>query len=127
MVVMGSSNDVWPVLPVAEWVDTRDTLQLWTQIVGKVRMSSTPLTSHWWNVPLYVTSRGLTTSLIPRNGRAFQIDFDLRNDRLDITVTDGTGAGFPLQSGPVADFYSQLMHHLDQLGLHTDVWTMPVE
>jgi hypothetical protein len=112
---------------VTEWAATRDTLQLWTQIVGKVRMVSTPLMSHWWNVPLYVTSRGLTTSLIPRDGRAFQIDFDLLADRLDITVTDGTSSSFPLQAGPVADFYRQLMSHLDQLGLHTDIWTMPVE
>jgi hypothetical protein len=112
---------------VTEWAATRDTLQLWTQIVGKVRMVSTPLMSHWWNVPLYVTSRGLTTSLVPRDGRAFQIDFDLLADRLDITVTDGTSSSFPLQAGPVADFYRQLMSHLDQLGLHTDIWTMPVE
>lgn len=124
---MTASNDVWPALPVAEWAATRDTVQLWTQIVGKVRMVSTPVMSHWWNVPLYVTSRGLTTSLIPRAGRAFQVDFDLLGDRLDITVTDGTSASLPLQSGPVADFYRQLMDQLDLLGLHTDVWTMPVE
>jgi Family of unknown function (DUF5996) len=124
---MTSSTAKWPALPVAEWAATRDTLQLWTQIVGKVRMVSTPVMSHWWNVPLYVTSRGLTTSLIPRDGRAFQIDFDFLAERLDITVTDGTSASFPLQSGPVADFYRQLMNQLDELGLHTDVWTMPVE
>ena len=109
MGTMTSSVAEWPVLPVADWAATRDTLQLWTQIVGKVRMVSTPVMSHWWNVPLYVTSRGLTTSLIPRDGRGFQIDFDLLTDRLDITVTDGTSASFALQSGPVADFYRQLM------------------
>ena len=124
---MGPSNDVWPILPVAEWVDTRDTLQLWTQIVGKVRMVSTPLMNHWWNVPLYVTGRGLTTSLIPRDRRAFQIDFDLVADRLDILVSDGTSASMPLTSGPVAGFYDGLMDRLDGLDLHTAVWTMPVE
>ena len=69
-------DDVWPALPMAEWQATRDTLQLWTQIVGKVRMVRTPMMSHWWNVPLYVTARGLSTSMIPAGGRGFQIDFD---------------------------------------------------
>ncbi len=124
---MSTSAGVWPALPVAEWSATRDTLQLWTQIVGKVRMVSTPLQNHWWNVPLYVTSRGLTTSLIPRGERAFQIDLDLLADRLDILVSDGSSASMALASGPVADFYGQLMDRLDGLGLHTDVWTMPVE
>jgi hypothetical protein len=127
MVVMGASNEAWPTLPVAEWVDTRDTLQLWTQIVGKVRMVSTPLMNHWWNVPMYVTSRGLTTTLIARHGRGFQIDLDLLADRLDISVSDGTSASMPLTSGPVAGFYTELMDRLDGLGLHTAVWTMPVE
>src|SRR5262245_775503 len=124
---MTTTETTWPTLPVAEWVETRDTLQLWMQIVGKVRMVSTPLMSHWWNVPLYVTSRGLTTSLIPRGDRAFQIDFDLLADRLDISVTDGTIASVPLTSGPVAGFYAHLMDQLDGLGLHTEMWTMPVE
>jgi hypothetical protein len=124
---MQSSNDAWPELPVAEWIGTRDTLQLWTQIVGKVRMASTPVTNHWWNVPLYVSSRGLTTSLIPRDARAFQIDFDLLADRLDISVSDGTAASVPLVAGPVAGFYAEVMSQLDRLGLHTAVWTMPVE
>jgi hypothetical protein len=124
---MTTMDSTWPTLPVAEWAETRDTLQLWTQIVGKVRMVSTPVMSHWWNVPLYVTSKGLTTSLIPRGDRAFQIDFDLLADRLDISVTDGTTASVPLTSGPVADFYATVMDRLDGLGLHTELWTMPVE
>src|SRR6478735_885480 len=66
----------WPSIPVAEWADTRDTLQLWTQIVGKVRMANTPLVNHWWNVPLYVTDRGLSTSLIPRRDGGFEVTFD---------------------------------------------------
>ncbi len=74
-----TSDSLWPPLPVAEWRETRDTLQLWTQIVGKVRMVNEAPLSHWWNVPLYVTASGLTTSLIPHpSGVGFQIDFDLR-------------------------------------------------
>ncbi len=118
---------VWPALPVAEWQATRDTLQLWTQIVGKVRMESTPLMNHWWNVPLYVTARGLTTSLIPHGGRAFQIDFDFTTHRLDIAVSDGTSASMALAPRTVADFHAELMDRLDQLGLATPIWTMPVE
>jgi hypothetical protein len=72
--------DAWPALPVDEWQATRDTLQLWTQIVGKVRMMNGPLVNHWWNVPLYVTAPGLTTSLMSRpSGEAFQIDFDFQS------------------------------------------------
>jgi hypothetical protein len=122
-----SSEDVWPPLPVAEWQATRDTLQLWTQIVGKVRMESTPLMSHWWNVPLYVTARGLTTSVIPRARRAFQIDFDFLAHRLDIVVSDGSSASMQLVSRTVADFYADFTDHLEHLGLTTSFWTMPVE
>ena len=86
---MSEGAPTWPALPVAEWHATRDTLQLWTQIVGKVRLARTPMTSHWWNVPLYVTARGLSTSMIPANGRGFQIDFDFTIHELDITVSDG--------------------------------------
>jgi Family of unknown function (DUF5996) len=122
-----SSRNAWPALPLAEWQGTRDTLQLWTQIVGKVRMESTPLMSHWWNVTLYVTARGLTTSLIPRGDRAFQIDFDFIDQRLVISVTDGASASMPLVARTVADFYAEFNEHLDHLGLGTPIWTMPVE
>jgi hypothetical protein len=117
----------WPTLPVAEWSPTRDTLQLWTQIVGKVRLARTDVTSHWWNVPLYVTARGLTTSLVPAGERAFQIDVDLLEHRLDVLVTDGSRRSIPLAAMPVADFYRQVMDALDSLGLATPIWPMPVE
>jgi len=121
------SADVWPPLPLADWTGTRDTLQLWTQIVGKIRMVSTPILNHWWNVPLYVSARGLTTSLIPRGERAFQIDFDLIEHQLHLSVSDGSAASMVLEPRTVADFYDELMAHLDDLGLSTSIWTMPVE
>jgi hypothetical protein len=102
-------------------------LQLWTQIVGKVRMESTPLMNHWWNVTLYVTARDLTTSLMPHGDRAFQIDFDFLSQRLEITASDGALASMPLAARTVADFYAEFTHHLDELGLTTPIWTMPVE
>lgn len=117
----------WPELPVVDWSPTRDTLQLWTQIVGKVRLARTAVTNHWWNVPLYITARGLTTSLMPAGERGFQIDFDLLDHRLEVEVTDGTRRSMGLASMPVADFYGQLMGALDDLGLTTPIWTMPVE
>ncbi|MGZ4766563.1 MAG: DUF5996 family protein [Ilumatobacteraceae bacterium] len=117
----------WPALPVAEWQATRDTLQLWTQIVGKIRLARTPLMSHWWNVPLYVTARGLTTSMMPGNGGGFQIDFDFLADRLEIATSNGELRTTPLESRSVADFYAAVMRLLDQLDLSTRIWTMPVE
>ena len=93
MLTMATTGQ-WPALPVADWQDTRDTLQLYTQVVGKVRLANAPLMNHWWNVPLYVTARGLTTSLMPHpTGPAFQIDFDFVAHRLDIATVDGGRSG----------------------------------
>jgi hypothetical protein len=118
----------WPALPLAQWRDTRDTLQLWLQIIGKVRMNNTPLINHWWNVPLYVTARGLTTSLMwHRGGEGFQIDLDLREQALHISTVSGPQRSMPLLSGPVSAFYTEFMGHLDALGLGTTIWAMPVE
>jgi hypothetical protein len=118
----------WPPLPLAEWEATRDTLQLWTQIVGKVRMMNEPLVNHWWNVPLYVTARGLTTSLVPHpGGEGFQIDFDFRSHVLDIVTTSGGHRTLELRPVAVAEFYRELMEALDKLGLGTAIWPVPVE
>jgi hypothetical protein len=122
------TTEVWPALPVAEWEATRDTLQLWTQIVGKVRLAHAPLLNHWWNVPLYVTARGLTTSLMwTDDGRGLQIDFDFVAHRLDLTVSDGSRAAVDLAPRSVADFYAEVMDRLGGLGVHCEIWTMPVE
>jgi hypothetical protein len=103
-------------------------LQLWTQIIGKVRMANTPILNHWWNVPLYVSATGLTTSLIPHpSGNSFQADFDLRAHRLEIVTVAGGRRSIPLQSGPVADFYGEVMQKLAELGVGTTIWPMPVE
>ncbi|MFL5283370.1 MAG: DUF5996 family protein [Rhodopila sp.] len=117
----------WPDLPLSEWVDTCATLHLWTQIVGKIRLVHAPMINHWWQVPLYVTCRGLTTSLIPYGARSFQIDFDFISHHLEIKSSDGAIAMVPLVARSVADFYSELMDRLRELGLETRIWTMPVE
>lgn len=118
----------WPSLPVTEWHATRDTLQLWTQIVGKIRLAHSPLLNHWWNVPLYVTARGLTTSLMwSGDGRGFQIDFDFLAHQLAITVSDGTRRTVALAPRPVADFFGDVVGRMTELDMDTDIWTMPVE
>jgi Family of unknown function (DUF5996) len=118
---------VWPALPADAWADTRDTVHMWTQIVGKVRMATTPMINHWWNVTLYVSYRGLTTSPMPHGDRTFQIDFDFEDHRLDIDTADGERRSMKLEPRSVADFYNELMAQLDELGLSTPIWTMPVE
>jgi hypothetical protein len=121
------ASPVWPELWVSDWQETRDTVRLWTQVVGKVRLANTPIVNHWWNVPLYVTVRGLSTGLIPHGARSFQIDFDLLVHRLDVSVTDGEVRSIRLEPRTVAEFHREVMACLDELGLATRVWTMPVE
>src|SRR5215208_3162279 len=117
----------WPSLPLEEWKDTCATLHMWTQIVGKVRLAQTPLVNHWWNVPLYVTARGLTTSAMPYEEGSFQIDFDFISHRLLIQRSDGGTNTIALTRLAVADFYEQVMRALRDLGIEVEIWTMPVE
>ena len=107
----------WPALPLAEWSETRDTLHLWTQIVGKVRLVQTPWINHAWHCTLYVTSRGLTTSPIPHGQRVFQIDFDFIEDELVVTTAEGERRSIELAPRTVATFYRDLMDILDALEL----------
>jgi hypothetical protein len=119
--------DQWPSLPFAEWRDTCAALHRWTQVIGKIRLAQAPLINHWWQVPLYVTSRGLTTSPIPCGARSFQIDFDLIDHRLAIQASDGRAQGFALRPLAVADFYTEIMERLKALGIDVRIWTTPVE
>ena len=116
-----------PPLPLAEWEETRATLHMWTQVVGKIRLAQTPLINHWWNVPLYVTARGLTTSAMPHGARAFEIEFDFIAHRLSVRCSDGTEGALALAPMSVADFYRQVMALLRGLGLEVKIWTTPVE
>ena len=118
----------WPSIPVADWQDTRDTLHLYTQVVGKIRLANEPLNNHWWSTPLYLTARGLTTSLMPHpTGTAFQIDFDFVDHRLVVTTVEGTGRSFALEPMPVADFYRRVVEALEDLDVATEIWPVPVE
>jgi hypothetical protein len=121
------STNLWPELPYAAWADTSSTLQLWTQVVGKIRLAQTPWQNHSWHVALYVTARGLTTSPIPQDGRSFQIDFDFIDHVLWVRTSDGHSRQLALQPMAVADFYVLLMATLAELGLNVRINTMPNE
>ncbi|MEE8060820.1 MAG: DUF5996 family protein [Gemmatimonadales bacterium] len=124
-----SFDDTWPELPFKEWGDTCATLHLWTQIVGKVRLACTPWTNHSWHVPLYVTARGLTSSLIPHGRGAFQIDFDFVEHQLRVSTNSGGGraARLALEPRTVASFYAELMGALDELGVGVEIDPLPTE
>lgn len=121
------SNELWPELPLAEWEDTRATLHMWTQVVGKIRMEQTPLVNHYWNVPLYVSARGLTTTAIPHGDRSFEMEFDFIDHKLSITCSDGATAIVKLEPKSVATFYREVMQALKDLALEVKIWTTPVE
>ena len=122
-----STNPSWPELPYAAWRDTRDTLQLWTQIIGKIRLMQTPWLNHSWHVTLYVTSRGLTTSPIPHGTRSFETAFDFIDHALDITVSDGGRRRLPLKPQSVADFYGAVITALKELDVAVAINDMPCE
>ncbi len=122
-----SSASDWPDIPLGDWADTCATLHLWTQVIGKIRLAHAPMINHWWQVPLYVTCRGLTTSPIPYGTRSFQLDFDFIDHCLKIQTSRGETATIPLGPRSVADFYAEVMARLRGLGLETRIWPMPVE
>ena len=124
---MSLKNKSWPPLPLAEWKDTYDTLHMWTQIVGKIRLALAPLENHWWNTTLYVNSRGLTTSAMSYNDMLFQIDFDFVNHLLLIQTTKGSTRTITLKPRSVADFYQEIMSVLADLEIYIPLWTIPVE
>jgi hypothetical protein len=120
--------DRWPALEYDEWKDTLATLHLWTQIVGKIRLKLDPLVNHWWNVALYVTPRGLTTSAMPYgDGRWFSIDLDFLGHRLEIAGCDGERDGFALRPMSVAAFYDELMNRLRGLDFDVHINKRPNE
>jgi hypothetical protein len=120
-------EDRWPDLPLAAWCDTRDTLHLWAQIVGKVRLSLTPWLNHSWHVALYVTARGLSTSPIPWQGGSFEIDFDFFDNVLWIRKGDSHFRQLMLAPMPVAEFYDKVLVALRELAIEVRLSSMPCE
>jgi hypothetical protein len=118
---------VWPSLPLEEWQDTYATLHMWTQIVGKIRLVQSPPINHFWQVPLYVSARGLTTTAIPHGTRNFEIEFDFIAHQLVIRTSDGETRRLELAPRSVADFYRELMATLDALRLSVKIRAVPDE
>ncbi len=117
----------WPALRVEDWTDTRDTLHMWTQVVGKIRLARAPMVNHWWQTTLYVTPRGLSTSGIPYGERLFDMEFDFLDHQLRIRSTDGRDRSVALEPKSVADFYAETMAALRELDLRVDIRPVPSE
>lgn len=124
---VNSSLNVWPPLPVSAWQDTYQTLHLWTQIIGKIRLALAPKLNHWWHSTLYVTPCGLTTSTIFDGTRNFQITFDFLKHQLLIETSDGITKTVALAPRSVANFYQAVMSTLKEIGIEVQIWTMPQE
>src|SRR4026208_13115 len=117
------TDSAWPILKFSEWNATLATLRMWTQVVGKIRLAQTPLVNHWWNVPLYISARGLTTTAMPyQDERVFEIEFDFIDHQLKIECSDGAVKILDLRPQSVADFYAEVMSALHELGIDVKVW-----
>jgi len=124
---MISKRNPWPELPYLEWKDTCETLHLWTQVVGKVRLALTPWLNHSWHVPLYVNARGLTTSPIYYEDRALEIVFDFNRHVLEILTSEGWESRLALKPRTVADFFEIVMVELGKAGVHVEIDEHPNE
>jgi Family of unknown function (DUF5996) len=122
-----SQTNRWPALPLAEWKETCDTLHMWAQIVGKVRLALSANINHWWGTALYVTARGLTTSAVPYEKGIFEIHFDFISHELRIETSLGETRSFRLIPRTVASFYREFMAALHSLGIEPKMWGKPVE
>ena len=122
-----SSTETWPALPLAEWEPTRATLHMWTQIVGKVRTELSAPVNHWWHSTLYVTPRGLTTSIIPFGPDSFDVEFDFLDHKVVVRTSRGQTKSVGMYPRSVADFYREFMATLKSLGIEVKIWTQPQE
>ena len=123
-----SYAELFPEMPLDAWRPTKNTLHLYLQIVGKIRLRMHPRINHWWHVPLYVSPRGLTTRTIPHNGGNFEIEVDFHDHELEIRMSDGRVEDFALYDGlTVADFYASVFANLTKLGLNPDIKAEPYE
>ncbi len=120
-------SNTWPAFAYDDWADTAATLHMWTQIVGKIRMVLTPAMNHWWHVPLYVSARGLTTTLIPLGSRSFEITFEFLEHQLRLTCSDGQREAVALPPMSVAQFYRETFAAPARLGVKPHIWTTPCE
>jgi Family of unknown function (DUF5996) len=121
------TSTAWPSLQWTDWQKTADTLHMWTQIVGKTRLALSPLQAHWWNVPLYVSARGLNTSAMPYGSEFLEITFDFVSHELKFATSTGASLSTPLRAQSVADFYREYQRSLAALGVSVNIHPVPVE
>jgi hypothetical protein len=119
--------NVWPELNWKDWSTTADTLHMWTQIVGKTRLALSPLQAHWWNVPLYVSARGLSTAAMPYGNELLEIEFDFVSHDLRFRLSDGSSLTKPLRAQSVAEFYRDYQRSLEAIGVSVRIHPVPVE
>jgi hypothetical protein len=117
----------WPDLAYDAWRETYETLHMWTQVVGKIALTTSPPINHSWGIAMRVTPRGLSTGALPHDDRTFTVEFDFVEHRLRVSVSDGRARALALEPIPVSEFYSRVMRLLDELGLGVTIWPMPVE
>lgn len=122
-----ADTEAWPALPLEAWRETRDTVHMWTQVVGKIRLAQSPPVNHWWHTTLYGSAIGLGTGAMPHGERTFEIDFDFIAEQLRITASDGAVRAFDLEGCSVATFHDRTMSALEDLDLPVRIWTQPVE
>ncbi|GCF08378.1 DUF5996 family protein [Dictyobacter arantiisoli] len=122
-----ANQELWPELPFTTWKPTGETLHMWTQIIGKIKLALNPYVNHWWQVPLYVTASGLTTSAIPYAGGTFEIQFNFLHHNLLIHTSRGASKTLRLYSRSVANFYQEVMTSLQALGIDVHIYTLPQE
>jgi hypothetical protein len=122
-----SDSEMLQALPFDSWKDTLATLHMWSQIVGKVRLKLCPVVNHWWNAPFYITARGMTTSAMPYEGRAIEVQFDFIEHKILIETSEGRVVSMAMEPQSVADFYKKFMATLSELGVSVRIWTMPCE
>jgi hypothetical protein len=122
-----SDAEIYPALPLAEWQETNDTLHLWTQIVGKIRLAQTPMINEWWNTTLYLSAHGLTTSAMPYKNESFAIDFDFINHQLLVRTSFNKNFIIKLEPMSVADFYKELFDKLKAIGIEIEITAIPDE
>lgn len=125
--VIITTETAWPALSFAAWRDTGETVLRWAQIVGKTRLALAPMMNHWWQVPLYVSARGMTTSAMPYRGGHVEIEFDFITHELQLRTTGGITRALPLVPRTVADFYQAYMAMLQNAGIDVSIWPVPVE
>ena len=121
------TSEIWPALSLEEWHETQATLHRWLQIVGKTRLALAPMQNHWWQVTLYLSARGLTTSPIPYRDRSFEVEFDFVDHLLVARASDGAVRTLPLAARSVADFYAEYAALLRSLEIDLRIWPVPSE